>query len=359
MRITVRLTSLLNAAALVVTAGLGTAAAQTVIVRSAPAGSSIELTMNSASAGTAKADASGDATLFPPPRTAEALVQFHVDVCGSLVRVHIVERGLQPPPAAAGCARTDVGSIFSMQPVTTFVVDITGSNAAVHLRQGPVPPGWLSHEAEADRALRAWGTPGSGLVLGAGSGFSSFQNAAKNACGNAVSCEQNNFGFMLAGTADFWFNRFVAADIAYVQPHSVTVNGTGDTYSFGSKLQTRLLIVAGKAGFSAGPARFYGYGGLNRHQSTSTTTNTIKDTTVVVNDVTQTIPGGTQTFARKTEGWNWAAGGGFEAWVKDRVAIYGELGFAKIKGDPIGGGEGGIDDRLTTIGVGVRVRLWR
>ena len=315
--------------------------------------------MNSGASSTATADASGDATLFPPARAGEALVQFHVDVCGSLVRVHAVERGLQPPPAAPGCARTDVGSIFAMRQVTTFVVDISGTSASVHLRQGPVPPEWLRHESESESAKRAWPTPGSGLVVSGGAGFSTFQHAASNFCGNATACERNSFGLSLAAGADFWINRFFAAEAAYVQPADVTVNGNGDTYTFSSRLETRLIIVGGKAGFSAGPARIYGFGGLNRHQSTSTTTNTINDTTVVINDVTQTSPGGTQTYAQQTQGWNWVAGGGGEVWVAQRIAIYGEMTRAKIKGAPLTGGEGGIDDQATTIGVGVRVRLWR
>src|SRR5206468_5827846 len=101
----------------------------------------------------------------------------------------------------------------------------------------------------------------------------------------------------------------------------------------------------------------YGFGGLNRHEATLTTSETIDDATVVIDSVSQTIKGGTQTFAQKTTGWNWVAGGGVEAWLTRWVAIYGELTLATIKGAAVSGGEGGIDDRAAFIAAGVRVRL--
>ncbi len=48
------------AAALVLTAGSGTAAAQTLYVRRAPAGSTVDLIVNTTKAGSANADAAGD-----------------------------------------------------------------------------------------------------------------------------------------------------------------------------------------------------------------------------------------------------------------------------------------------------------
>src|SRR3954454_6261004 len=98
----------------VATGGLGAAAAQTVIVRSAPQGSTIELTMNGGAPVSVAADTFGDATLTVPARTTEAAVQVHVDDCGNRVRVLLVERGIQPSPAEPGCNRIDIGSVFVM-----------------------------------------------------------------------------------------------------------------------------------------------------------------------------------------------------------------------------------------------------
>src|SRR5437870_5141854 len=94
--LTTRLRSLTVSLIVAATVGLGTASAQTVMVRSAAAGAPVELTMNGGAAVTATADSAGDATLAVPARTAEDDVQMHVDVCGNLVRVLIVSRGVQP-----------------------------------------------------------------------------------------------------------------------------------------------------------------------------------------------------------------------------------------------------------------------
>jgi hypothetical protein len=105
--------------------------------------------------------------------------------------------------------------------------------------------------------------------------------------------------------------------------------------------------------------RLYGIAGLNHHEATSTTTQTFDDTTVVVNGVTQTIPGGTQSFGQKFSGWNWVFGGGFEMWFSGAVALYGEVNVVKLKSPPSGGGEGGLDDRALVAIVGARVHIGR
>jgi hypothetical protein len=174
-----------------------------------------------------------------------------------------------------------------------------------------------------------------------------------------VSCRDSGLSPVLSFGADYWITPFLAAEVSYVRPSDVTASGSGSTFQFDSRLETRLATVAGKAGVPVGHARLYGFGGMNRQQTTSTTTETISDTTVVVDGVTQTIKGGTQTFAQKTQGWNWLAGGGVEAWLTSRVAFYGEFTLAKIKGEPISGGEGGIDDQAMLFMVGARLRLGR
>src|SRR5262245_41230268 len=94
--LTTRLRSVTLSLVLAATAGVCTASAQTVIVRSANPGAPIELTMNGGAVVSATADSNGDATLAVPARTAEDDVQMHVDVCGNLVRVLVVSRGVQP-----------------------------------------------------------------------------------------------------------------------------------------------------------------------------------------------------------------------------------------------------------------------
>jgi hypothetical protein len=99
-------------------------------------------------------------------------------------------------------------------------------------------------------------------------------------------------------------------------------------------------------------------GGMNRHEATFTTTETINDTTTTVNGITQTIPGGTQTFAQKTEGWSWMAGGGFEAWVNNTIAVYGEFNIVRVEGDITHGANGSIDESMNVGFIGIRFHLF-
>src|SRR5262249_20495266 len=190
-------------AALALTLLARTADAQTVFVRSAPAGAAIELTMNGGAAVTATADTNGDATLAVPARPSQADGQLHVDSCGNLVRVLVVERGLQPTPAAAGCNRTDFPSTFVMRTVTSFVVDMADQNTQVHITQGPPPPEWVLRGAALERARIHWGTPSDGLVLSSGVGLSSFSNTTVVWCGSATTCEDSNPGGVVALGAEF------------------------------------------------------------------------------------------------------------------------------------------------------------
>jgi hypothetical protein len=344
-RTAARLRPLAISVVLVATAGIRTTSAQTVIVRSAPAGSAIELTMNGGTPVTATADSEGDATLAVPARASEDDVQMHVAVCGNLVRVLVVSRGLQPSAAAGGCTRTDFPSTFVMRAVTTFVVDILDQSATVHVTQGPPPPEWV-HRGPALRTSKVpWATPSTGLALSAAAGFSTFSNQVAIECGTAPTCNNSNFGGAVALGADYWITRFAAAHIGYLKPSDVTTDGGGDGYQFDSRLTTRVLTIGGKAGASVGPVRLYGMGGLNRHEATT--------------HRTETIGGATQVFDQKTTGWNWVLGGGAEAWMARFIAIYGELQRVKLKGEPTGGGEGGINDAATFILAGVRLRLGR
>ena len=342
---------------LAATVGVRLANAQTVIVRSARPASTIELALDSGRVASATADNYGDATLTVPPQGAEIEAQMYVDACGALVRVLLVR--LRPGPPQPGCTRTEIGSVFIVRPVTTFVVDLDGTSASAHVTQGPPPREWVARGESAEKRSRNWGQPRNGLALSAGGGFSTFSRAVNVACGDVSTCDSSNFGIAFAASADFWFKRFIAAQASYIRPADVTTTGSGTNFRFNSGLQTRVLTVGAKIGGAAGPARLYGIAGLNHHEVTSTTTETFDATTVVVNGVTQTIPGGTQSFEQKFAGWKWVFGGGVEMWFTRAVALYGEVNVLKLKSSPSGGGEGGIDDRALVAVVGARVHIGR
>jgi hypothetical protein len=329
-----------------VLAGALPASAQTVIVQSAPPRSTIELSMNGGAPVSATADANGDATLVLSGNITDGVVLMNVDRCAAAVHVVVVQRGVLAPALAAGCFRVDLGRVFAASAITTFVVDLDESAVSVHLRQGPAPASWLRAGAERAQHTRQWqwSTPAKGLGLFGGAGLSSLSDTAAGACGTSTStCNSTSVTPVLAAGVDYWITRFVAADVSVVRPSDVTAVGSGDTYKFDSRVTTRLLIVAAKAGTSVGPARIYGLGGLNRVQSTSTTNETL------------TATGATQTLAQQSQGWSWVAGGGLELAMSRRVSVYGQFTVARVKGTPSGGGEGGIDDRMMFGVIGARL----
>lgn len=351
---------LICAAALNVTLNAGVAMAQTVIVRKAPPGSTIELVLNTATVASAPADQAGDATLdvdlSKNISKTETDAYMYVDVCDRLRRVVIVERGVTPPPSGA-CERKAIAGLFWLRGVTTMVVDVSAAAPTMHLRQGRVPAEWLRDvDPSAPRERRL--AP-KGLVLSGGVGPASVSGAVATSCGSADQCTGDDSGFAYAASAAFWVTRFLAAEVSYVKPADVTASGSGSTYRFDSRLDADVLSIVGKAGAPIGPVRVYGQLGPAYHRATLSTTQTIDDVTVTSGDVTTTIKGGTQTFELRTQGWGWVFGGGLEGWVTDSVAIFGEFGRGALKGSARDGGEGTIDDRLTFLLAGVRVRLGR
>ena len=342
-------------------AGAAPAAAQSVIVRNAMPGTTIQVQLNEEAARSVAADTNGDATftLQMPARTDEISVRFVVDVCSSQVRVHVIGPGVEPMPQGPGCNRNAAREVFIMRGLTTFVVDLDGTSSSIHLTQGPAPASWLGSAQSGQKARKYFlATPPSALVLFAGAGIPRFGNAVNVACGNVTTCSGGAFTGAVAAGAAYWMRSYLGAQITFTKPARTTATGSGDTFRFNSGLDSRLMTIVATAGIPVGPARLYALGGRNYHRASFSTTETINDETVVVNDVSQTIKGGTQTFEHKTEGWNWLFGGGVEAWVTKPIAFYVEFQRATLKANDIGAVEGGIDDHATLIMSGIRVRIF-
>lgn len=327
--------------------GAVTATAQTVIVRDAPAGAAVEAQLNSGAAATATADAAGDAALHVPlpANIQETTVRVYVDRCGALVRVLLVETGVQPPAAAGACNRVDTGGILVTRPVTTFVVDLAGGGAVVHLRQGPAPPEWLARGAAAAKGSTVFQSTPNGLVLFGAEGIGSFSDIEQVACGSSTTCTAGALRSSVSAGAAYWFTKFAGVQAAVAKPSQAIANGSGSTFTFASGLDTTVFTVAGIGGVPVGGVRIYGMAGRSYHRSLFQTKETI-DT-------------GTQTLKLSTDGWNWVFGGGVELWATPSFAFYGEVNQTPLKGAPLGGGEGAITDSLTSIVFGVRVHPGR
>jgi hypothetical protein len=79
--------------------------------------------------------------------------------------------------------------------------------------------------------------------------------------------------------------------------------------------------------------------------------------TLIVDGLPVVVPGGTQVFELKTEGWSWMWGGGGEFWLTPIVGVFGEFSWTRLVGNASGGGEGSLDDTLTSVIGGIRLSL--
>ena len=354
--------SLALAAAMHVVAAAGVATAQTVVVTGAAPRSTVELLLNSAKTGTATADATGNATLpvslsKPASKTATD-VRVWVDTCEALRRVMLVEPLQEVPALGAGCVRKEFTELFVLRQATTLVVDVATGHEAVWVIQGRPPADWLRPDREAVPPPERRPSP-KGIVLFGGASYVKYNDAVAVACGSASECSGTSSRLALSVGAGYWVIRYLGIEAAYVRPQNVTASGSGNGYAFNSSLDTNIFTLVGKGGYAYGPFRFYGQAGANYSRTLATTAETFTDYTYTIDNVTQTIAGGSQTLQMRTGGWGWLFGGGAEIWIKPRFAIYGEVWRAALKGSNLDAAEGSIDDRLTFIMGGVRVHLGR
>ncbi len=338
------------ALALNASAGAAVAAAQTVTVRNAPPGATIEVVLNAAPAATGTADATGVATLTTRMKEligkAEIDANVSVDVCEGKRRVLIVEVGAPTVPVEAGCDRRQVSGLYWVRPVNTVVVNLAGVVPTLLLIKGAygIPVTAPDGTTPAEEGIRSWRPSPKGPVLSGSAGLSKFRDALLIACGTASPCSGDDSGFSYSGGATWWITRYLGVEGTYVKPKNMKASG-GDTFTFNSTLDADVWTLAGVGGAPIGPVRLYGKAGVNYHQATSTTDETIDNVT--------------QTIAFRTTGYGWLFGGGGEGWITSRVAIFGEFNLVKLKGPAESGGEAFIDDRLRLFMGGIRLHVGR
>lgn len=343
------------AAALIVWLGAGPARAQTVMVRDAAAGSTVDLLLNGAAAGSATTDSAGRATIpFTLPPSAERQgnsidAYLFVDACGTTFRLLIVERAQPVPPQPVECTRRESLGLFLLRPVSTIVLTLADATPTVMLRQGTVTFG----------PRRLTRPTASGPVLFAGGGFTSFRDTNPRACGNAPECSGKDRRLTGIAGADFWFLPFAGVEGAYLKTDEVTAEGGGTGYRFSSFTDPHVFTIAGKIGVPMQRGRLFAKVGGNYHRARTGVTQTFDPVTVTIDGQDQTIAGGTQTFEFETDGWGWTFGGGGELWIRPRLALYGEFNVAALKGEAIGEAEAIMDERITSFLFGLRFGLGR
>jgi len=335
------------AAAVNMTLGVGTAAAQRVMVRHLPAGTPVEIVLNSEVVGTGTVPPEGDVTIpFTLPEKdgkAELDAYIFVDVCEKSRRVIIADQARAPAPPQEGCDRREISGLYWVRRANTIVIDLAPANPTLLLVNGNyTPPKPMTPEEEAAAGEERPHAPlPKGLVMFGGGGQFSLRDFVPFQCGNAAGCNGDGNVLTYGFGVTYWLTRNFGIEGSYMNPSTIKVSG-GDTFSFNTGLSADIWSVMGKAGVQAGAVRIYGQGGMNYHDATITTN--------------QAIGTATQKIEFKTKGWNWIYGGGAEVWIK-KVAIYGEFDVAWIKGDDRAGGEAKIDDRARVFIGGVRVHI--
>jgi hypothetical protein len=328
------------AAALNATAGAAIAVAQTVLVRKAPPGMTVELLLNDAIVGTGTTSPEGEVSLdlkLPQP---ELDSNIYVDVCEKSRRVLVVDHNKRPPASPAGCDRREISGIFWVRPINTLVVDLGSAQPSMLLVRGTYKP--PAPEAPEGEPGPKFETP-TGLTLFGAGGLGKFRDAILVACGN-VPCDGQDGGLGYSFGGGFWFTPWLGAQGGYTKPRRVIGRG-GEGFTFDSQFDVDVFNVAAVVGVPAGRGRFYGLVGASYHQSRT--------------DLTQTIDSATQVFLQQTRGWGTLFGGGVEVWATPKVALFGEASFTQIKGDADDGGDGRVDDRLRFLTFGVKIRLSR
>ena len=346
------------AAALNVTLAVGAADAQTLMVKNAPAGAAIELRWNGEPIARATAGADGLATVaFAPNQLGRPEVDARVliDVCEAVRLVSLVERALQPAPSEAGCTRTEVGQFVLLQPTTSLLVDLGPAAPTLWVRQGPVPPEWLLNIQDEPVERPRQPAP-KGLILFADGGFTGFGKFSSSACGT-LDCDTKTFRAGYSAGAALWLSQYFGIEGGFMKPSAAKVTGEESTYQYESTLDTQVITAALLVGVPVGRVRFYGRGGATHHRATYTTSQTFDARTITIGGVQQTVPGGTQEFELRTAGWGWIFGGGLEGWLSRSFALYGEGNYGALKGGARDDGEGELDERITSLKVGIRIRL--
>ena len=337
------------------------ATAQNVIARKAPAGSTVELMVNAVKVGTATADANGDATLPFTIELHDGVAEMdgyvHVDTCGEVRRIVLVEKSHTPPLPEPGCTRRDVSGLFLFRRVTNLVVDTGAPIPTVRLRQGSVD--LSAKEEQPGSSTHDWDTTPTGLMVFGGAGLSKFSDALSNLCGNVTPCEGGDSRTTYTFGGSFWLGPFVGVEGSFIKPPSVNASGTGTNFLFNSVLSSQLYVINGKVGVPIEKVKIYGQGGTNYHKAKQSTTERIDDLALSVNDAGQIVAGGTQEIELHTAGWGYQFGGGAEIWFKDTFAVYGEFNRIHLSGHGIDGREGELTDNLNSILFGLRVKIHR
>ena len=316
------------------------AAAQTVMVRGAVPGETIEVMLNGAAAGTGTIDAAGVGTAtFKLPAGATSAPEMNarltLDTCGKVRRVHVVEQNQLPPDAQDGCTRSDIGGIYWVRQRSTIVVNVANAIPVVLLRQGSYNPNTSGPRRPSP----------TGLIIFGGGGLTQLPDVFLLPCGTAPDCSGDDMSGAFTAGVSYWPTRWLGLEASYLKPSKLNGAGTFSSFTFTETIEIHNVVnLVGKLAFPIGPVRLYGQGGTNWHEGTSTTV--------------QTLEADSTTLNFEAEGWGWTFGGGIEAWVAPRFALYGEANIAQLKGEGRSNTTAEFDNRMRSYLFGARFKIF-
>jgi hypothetical protein len=185
------------AAALNVTAGAAIAAAQTVMVRNAPPGITVEALLNDTVVATGTTSPQGDVSLdLKMPEPGEMDANVFVDVCEKSRRVSVVDRNKRAAPPPAGCDRREISGIFWVRRVNTLVVDLVSAQPSMLLVKGLYA---AEATVEGEEGTERRQAP-NGLALFGGTGLGKFRDCSSPAATPPGDGHDGGFGYCSAAS---------------------------------------------------------------------------------------------------------------------------------------------------------------
>jgi hypothetical protein len=340
---------------------LGTtlASAQTVILRHTPPGSTVELVLNGRQAGTATADAGGNATVTTKSLDTHSQIDANIwlETCDDVYRVILAAPGAPAP--AGGCRRTQIGGVYVVQRITSIVIDANNSSPVL-IRQGAAYSSWLTDprpevakpvketETQTTAAAPAASASASksqpplkGPFVFGGVGLGTALNFEEQVCGT-VTCTYN-VPIQYGGGVGWWFNDFFGVEGRYGYLGKVTATGNETDFQFSTTRESGFLAVAGRAGLHKGRFRPFGRAGMSFDRTTLTTKQTMGESM--------------ETLAMRARGWAPVFGGGLEFSLSPRFGLYVDAQRLGLKGKDEQGSGIEVDDTLLTAQAGLTIRF--
>jgi hypothetical protein len=331
---------LLTIAAVIIFGTGSFAGAQTVMVRGAVPGETIEVLLNGTAAGTGTIDGTGVGTAtftVPTGDTArpEMNARLFLDTCGKVRRVHVVEQNQLPPDPQDGCQRSDIGGIYWVRQRSTIVINVANAIPVVLLRQGSYNPSTSGPRRPAP----------TGLIIFGGGGLAQLPDVFVLPCGTVADCSGDDMSGAFTAGVNYWPFRWFGLEASYMKPSTLSGEGTYTSFTFTETIEVHNVVnLVAKLALPVGPVRLYGQGGGNWHESTSSTV--------------QTLGAESTTFNLDVEGWGWTFGGGIEAWVAPRFALYGEANISKLNGDAKDNSTASFENRMRSYLFGARFKIF-